>query len=168
MPFIPVLEGVLWLLYNIIPFPGVVCLFCTTSYPTRNVLLLLYNFHGLTQQFCNLCNNFVPVAGYGLCLLYPYPRDVCDLCTTSYPTGGSLYLLYNIILYSKRSVTSLQLPYRYPTVFILCNISYRYQCIWYTFPTRTRGSSVTSVQHYTLPETFRDLCITFIPYPTVL
>ena len=79
--------GGLKLLY-IIPYPGEVCNFCTTSYPTRQVLWLLYDFHTLTRQFCNLINNFVPVPGYGVHLSYSYPGEVCDFCTTSYPTRG--------------------------------------------------------------------------------
>ena len=35
----------------------------------------------------------------------------------------------------------------------------------YTFHTRTRGRSVTSVQHHTLPEKVCDFCTTFIPLP---
>ena len=35
----------------------------------------------------------------------------------------------------------------------------------YTFHTRTRGRSVTSVQHHTLPEMFCDFCTTFMPLP---
>ena len=42
MPFIPYLEDF--------------CEFCTTLYPTRQVLLLLYDFHTPTWQFYNFCN----------------------------------------------------------------------------------------------------------------
>ena len=91
MPFIPLPRGVLWLL----PYPTSSVTSVDTSYRYRIVLWLLYNFHTLTRQFCNFCNNFVPVPGYGVCLSYPYLEDFCDFCTTLYPTRTFLWLLYD-------------------------------------------------------------------------
>ena len=77
-----------------IPYPGEVCDFCKTSYPTRVSFVASVQHHTLTRPFCNFCNNIVPVPGYGVCISYPYPGEVCDFCTTLYPTVQVLWLLY--------------------------------------------------------------------------
>ena len=77
-----------------------------------------------------------------LWVLYDFhtlPERFCDFCTTFIPLP-------------KISVTSVTTSYRYPGM-------------GYAFHTRNRGSSVTSVQHYTLPDKFCDFCTTFIPLP---
>ena len=84
-------------------YPGEVYDFCTTSYPTRGRFMTSVQhhalpesyFHTLTRQFCDFCNNFVPLPGYGVCLSYPYLEDFCDFCTTLYPTRQVLWLLYD-------------------------------------------------------------------------
>ena len=84
-------------------YPGDVYDFCTTSYPTRGRFISSVQhhtlperfFHTLTRQFCDFCNNFVPVPGYGVCLSYPYLEDFCDFFTTLYPTRQILWLLYD-------------------------------------------------------------------------
>ena len=70
---------------------------------------------------------------------YTLPDKLCDFCTTFIPLPDS-------------SVTSVGTSYRYPGM-------------GYTFHTRTRGRSVTSVQQHTLAEKLCDFCKTFIPLP---
>ena len=68
--------------------------------------------------------------------------------------------MYNIIPYPK--VTFIPL---HDSSVTSVTTSYRYQGMGYAFHTRTWRISVTSVQHYTLPEKFCYFCTTFIPLP---
>lgn len=60
--------------------------FCKTPYPTQRVLWLMWYFHSLARQFRNFCRILVPVFGYGVHISYPYLKEFCDFCRTSYPT----------------------------------------------------------------------------------
>ena len=70
---------------------------------------------------------------------YTLPDKFCDFCTTFIPLPDS-------------SVTSVTTWYRYPGM-------------GYTFRTRTRGRSLTSLQSYTLLDKICDFCRGFAPVP---
>ena len=118
------------------------------------------------RQFCDFCNNFVTVPGYGVHLSYPYPGEVCDFYTLSYPTRGRFVSSVQHHTLPERfcdfCTTFIPLP---DSSVIPVTTSYRYQGMGYTFLTRTWRISVTSVQHYTQPDKFCDFCTPSIPVP---
>ena len=129
-----------------IPYPGEVCDFCKTSYPTRVRFVTSVQHHTLPDKFCDFCTTFIPSPdrsvtsvttsyryqgmGYAFhtrtrgrsvtsVLRYTLPCKFCDFCTTFMPLPDS----------SVTSVTKLT-PYRkypHPTEHNLAKFSI---CSW--------------------------------------
>ena len=122
-------RQVLWVLYIIIPVPDKFCEFGTTS-PTRQVLWVLYNIIPYPKSSVSSVQHHA--------LLHQF----CEFCMTLYPDPTS-------------SVSSVQ-HHTLPDMFCeFCTTSYPYLT-----------SSASSVQHHARPDKFCEFDITSYPYPT--